>query len=66
MRSAQVYLDDIIESIKMIFEYVSNKSESDFEENLMVQDAVFRRFEILGEAASNISNETKNQNPEVE
>jgi len=65
-RSDQVYIQDIIESIEMIFTYVDNKTDFEFSRDLMLQDAVIRRFEIIGEAASKISNQTKVQNPTVQ
>jgi uncharacterized protein with HEPN domain len=36
------------------------------QDSLEVQDAVARRLEIIGEAASAISEETKSANPEIE
>ena len=65
-RSDQVYIQDIIESIEMIFTYVDNKTDFEFSRDLMLQDAVIRRFEIIGEAASKISEQTKTQNPTVQ
>lgn len=32
----------------------------------LVQDAIFRRFEIIGEATANLSDGFKNQHPEIE
>jgi len=34
--------------------------------DLMLQDAVTRRFEIIGEASSKISENIKNENPDVQ
>ena len=65
-RSDQVYIQDIVESIEMIFTYVDNKTDFEFSRDLMLQDAVIRRFEIIGEAASKISEQTKVQNPGVQ
>jgi uncharacterized protein with HEPN domain len=65
-RSEKVYVQDIIESIDMIFRYVENKTEFEFLNDLMLQDAVIRRFEILGEAATKISEELKVKNPQVQ
>ena len=65
-RSDKVYLQDIIESIEIIFSYISNKTDFEFSRDLMVQDAIIRRFEIIGEAASKISEQIKNENPEVQ
>jgi uncharacterized protein with HEPN domain len=49
------YLDHIIEAIDRIQRYTSGMSSSVFLANELVQDAVIRNFEILGEASRNIS-----------
>ena len=66
MRDNQVYLSDIIESIELIFEYISDKTEFEFSQNLLLQDAIYRRFEIIGEATSNLSDEFKNSHSDIE
>ena len=48
-----VYIDDILESINKIEDYIKNMGEDDFYEDSQVQDAVFR-VEIIGEAVKNI------------
>ena len=53
-RDVKVFLEDILESIEKIEEYVRSVDEQDFYENTLVQDAVLRRLEIIGEAAKNI------------
>jgi uncharacterized protein with HEPN domain len=58
-RSDKVYLLDILESVNAILVYTENKTEFEFVNNMMMQDAVIRRFEILGEAASKISDNFK-------
>jgi uncharacterized protein with HEPN domain len=65
-RSDQVYLQDIKESIEIILSYAKDKNEYDFVHNLMLQDAVIRRFEIIGEAAGKLSDQFKIQNPDVQ
>ena len=65
-RDSKVYLKDILESIDAIEKYLTNLSEFDFDQNLLVQDAVIRRFEIIGEAASNVSVEFRQQHPQIE
>ena len=64
-RSDQVYVNDILEAVDIIFRYTENKTEYDFLNDLMLQD-VIRRFEIIGEAAAKISNDVKSKNPEVQ
>ena len=65
-RSDKVYLQDIVESIEIINTYIGNKTDFEFSRDLMVQDAVIRRFEIIGEAASKISEKIKTENPTVQ
>jgi uncharacterized protein with HEPN domain len=48
------YLAHILEAIERIEEYVSDMDELSFLENKMVQDAVIRNLEIIGEASNNI------------
>lgn len=65
-RSDNVYILDIIESVNIIFTYIADKTEYEFINDLMLQDAVIRRFEIVGEAASKISEATRLNNPQVQ
>lgn len=48
------YLAHILEAIERIEEYVSDMDEMAFLGNKLVQDAVIRNFEIIGEASNNI------------
>lgn len=48
------YLAHILEAIERIEHYTDDMVEVTFLENLMVQDAVIRNFEIIGEASNNI------------
>ncbi len=66
MRDDGVYFGDIIESIERIYEYLGEKTEVDLESDILVQDAIFRRFEIIGKAAGNLSHTFKTQHPKVE
>ncbi len=66
IRDYSVYLADILECIDLIISYLTNESAETFENNVMLQDAVYRRFEIIGEASSRISPAFKNQYPNVE
>ena len=66
IRDIGVYLDDILESIKQIEKYTKGLTQKDFEHKLQVQDAVIRRFEIIGEAVKNIPEDYKKSHPEIE
>ena len=65
-RDDDVYILDIIDSIEIAIGYTEGKSELDFETNIMLQDAVYRRLEIIGEASTKVSNAFKDLHPEIE
>ncbi|GAB5465206.1 MAG: DUF86 domain-containing protein [Candidatus Kapaibacteriales bacterium] len=64
-RDELIFLEDILECIEKIEEYIEDLSEKEFEENTEKQDAVIRRIEIIGEAAKNISEETRTKYPDI-
>ncbi len=66
MRDYRAYLKDILKAIERIEEYTEGLDFDDFLENKMVQDAVVRRLEIVGEAVKNIPEEIRNKKPEIE
>ena len=49
------YLEHILEDIERIGRYTADLEEAVFKQNSLVQDAVIRNFEIIGEASRNIS-----------
>lgn len=51
----------ILESIEEIEQYTSKANFSSFLENSMMRFACVKQMEIIGEAANNISEETKNK-----
>jgi uncharacterized protein with HEPN domain len=55
---AQDYLGHMLEAIKRIGRYTQDLTEAAFIESEMVQDAVIRNFEIIGEAARNIERDS--------
>ena len=64
-RDYKLYLNDICESINIIEKYIRNISEEVFKRDIKLQDAVVRRFEIIGEASRNIPRALKDKNPQV-
>lgn len=64
-RDVKLYLEDILESITLIEEYVSDTDESHLRNDLKLQDAVIRRFEIIGEAIRQMPQAFKDQHPEI-
>ena len=65
MKDEKVYLEDILESIQKIEEYTQFLSEDEFYDNNLIQDAVFRRLEIIGEAVKHIPPEIKEDHHEI-
>lgn len=65
-RDDKVYLNDILESIGIIGDFIGSLTEFEFSSNLLVHDAVIRRFEIIGEAASKISDKLKDRTAHIE
>jgi uncharacterized protein with HEPN domain len=53
-RSIKVYVDDMIQSIDRILEYVEVMDYDSFKKDQKTIDAVIRNFEIIGEASKNI------------
>ncbi len=64
-RDYKLYLNDIRESIQQIEEYLKGVSEEDFNKNKLIQDAVTRRLEIIGEASRNIPRALKEKNKHI-
>ncbi|MDP8216774.1 MAG: DUF86 domain-containing protein [Candidatus Kaelpia imicola] len=61
-RDIRVYIEDILEAISKIEEYIKGlNSEDDFYNNTQVQDAVLRRLEIISEAVKSIPQEFRDQ-----
>ena len=64
-RDPKSYLNDILNSIVHIEEYVSNLDYSDFSNDQKTVDAVIRNLEIIGEATKNIPEEIRHQYPNL-
>ncbi len=64
-RKPDVYLQDILESIQQIEEYLDGVKENEFYQNSEKQDAVLRRLEIIGEAVKHISDDIRDEYDEV-
>ncbi len=58
-------INDIKEAIERISSYTKDMDYRRFRQEAMIQDAVVRNFEILGEAAKNVSAVLKRKHPEV-
>jgi uncharacterized protein with HEPN domain len=58
-------IEDIINAISLIQQYVLGKTFDDFESDSLCQDAVIRRFEIMGEAAKRVSETIREAFPHI-
>ena len=61
----KVFLDHILESIKLIEEYRSEKTRDDFLKSVGLQDMIVRRLEIIGEAVKNLPQEIKEKHLDI-
>jgi len=59
-----VYLEDIRKAILRIEKYINQVGFEEFEADLIRQDAIIRRLEIIGEAANKLTSDFKKHNPE--
>jgi len=59
-----VYLKQILDFIADIEEYVADASFENFEIDFKTQDAVLRKFELIGEAAKKLDNEFIGSHPD--
>ena len=50
-----IFLKHMLDAIELIENYLRGKDFSEFENNRMLQDAVIREIEIIGEATKNLS-----------
>ena len=65
IKNDQVYLEHILEAITKIESFVIGLTKTDFDRNVMIQDAVIRNFEIIGEATKKISKQFTQSHAEV-
>ena len=65
-REYKLYFEDILKSISKIQAYTKEMSFNDFMNNDLIQDAVIRNLEIIGEAVKHIPEEIKEKYPDVE
>ncbi|GBF33645.1 hypothetical protein DCCM_2751 [Desulfocucumis palustris] len=61
MKEDLVFLEHIIESINAIESYMRSVTKETFFESVLVQDAVIRRIEIIGEATKKLSTELRDK-----
>ena len=60
-----IYLLHIADSCEKILRYLRDLEQVDFLKNDLVQDAILRNFEVIGEAAKHVPEEYRNRHPEL-
>jgi uncharacterized protein with HEPN domain len=59
------YLADILEAARLAQSFIETIERQEFESNLLVQSAVIRQIEVMGEATKRLSEEFKSATPQV-
>ena len=65
MRRDESYLLDILTAARRAISHLDGVQSRTFEESDLLQDAVVRALEVVGEAAGHISTEYRESHPEV-
>ena len=65
-RDYGLYLDDIVQAIGCIREYVAGTDEEQFKSDRKTRDAVIRNLEVIGEASRNLPETLKEAIAEVD
>ncbi len=64
-KEPEIFIGHILSCINDILLYTQEMSKEYFMSNKMVQDAVIRNFEVMGEASKNITMDFRNQHPGI-
>ncbi|MEX2189385.1 MAG: DUF86 domain-containing protein [Bacteroidota bacterium] len=64
-RNDSLYLKHIREAIHKIGQYTKGVSRPSFQKNSLIQDAVIRQIEIIGEASKRLSEDIRASNPDI-
>jgi uncharacterized protein with HEPN domain len=64
-RDDSVYLRHILDAIQTIGHYLQGVGQDEFKRTPMMQDAVIRQIEIIGEAAKRLSPQLRSRYPNV-
>lgn len=64
MKDDRLYLSNILECIEWIESYVGEGKDT-FLKSRMIQDAVIRNFEVMGEATKRLSQELRLNNSDI-
>jgi uncharacterized protein with HEPN domain len=65
VKDDSVFLNHILDAINQIEEYIEYLTYEEFLEKRLVQDAVIRQLEIIGEATKNLSSNATENYPQI-
>ena len=65
MKNDKLYVKHILMAIDLIEKFIKDVDQGQFKKNLMINSAVVRQLEIIGEAAGKISDSFKDKHPEI-
>jgi len=65
MKDSVILARHILDAISKIEAYTKDVDKNSFEGNFMIQDAVIRNIEIIGEASGKLSSDFKNKFSEI-
>jgi uncharacterized protein with HEPN domain len=65
MERDKLYIDHIQTCCDRITEFISDWAIEDFRENELIQSACIRQLEIIGEATKRLSQNLRENNPEI-
>ena len=60
-----IFIKHILECIERIEEYTRGATREEFLRSTLLQDAIIRRIEVIGEAVKNIPKEIKDRYPNI-
>ncbi len=64
-KDPKIYLEHIQEAIRAILEFTNDVTEEKFYQSDLLQSAVIRKFEIMGEAAKRLPKKLRDKNPDI-
>ncbi len=65
MKEEKVYIKHILDSIERLESYIQGANKEKFMKESIIQDAIIRKIEVIGEASKFISKETKEKNKDI-
>jgi len=64
-RNDNILLFDILECCERIASYTAGVRREAFDDNYLLQDALIRKLEVIGEATKGLSNNITEANPDI-